>query len=427
MGRVNPFRPNSPVNPGMFVGRVSELDKLEAALLQTRAGQPANFMLTGERGIGKTSLLDYLKDVADGSIGIDDEKVSFIVVETDVDQKTTPLVLVRKIELGLRRELGKSEKARKWLATAWQFLQRIEVAGTSFKDSPDADADLLVEEFAYSLAETINRITSASIDDTFSAKYDGLLLLIDEADNASAALSIGSFIKQLLERLQRRDCERVMVGLAGLPELRQVLISSHPSSLRLFEELQLGRLSDDEVKAVVKICLERANKLNEQKTSITPEADRILVNLSEGYPHFIQQFGYCAFAADTDGVIDGADVMNSALGKRGGLEIVGDRYYRNDFYNKIQKESYRQVLRIMAEKHDGWVTKAEIKDKFGGKESTLDNAIQALRERHIILSQEGQRGIYRLQHRGFALWIKLYTSKQEQLQINVTPFEESAS
>lgn len=70
----------------------------------------------------------------------------------------------------------------------------------------------------------------------------------------------------------------------------------------------------------------------------------------------------------------------------------------------------------MADKADGWISKAEIKEKFEGKESTLDNAIQALRERHIILSQEGQRGVYRLQHRGFALWIRLYTSDQAELK-----------
>jgi hypothetical protein len=400
----------------MFVGRVTELDKLEAALLQTRAGQSANFMLTGERGIGKTSLLDYLKDVAAGLIDIGSEKVSFLVIETDIDQKTTQLGLVRKVELWLRRELGKSEKARQWLSTAWQFLQRAEAAGISLKQTRDSEADLAIEEFAYSLAETVNRVTNASSGDTFSAKYDGLLLLIDEADNASADLGLGSFTKLLLERLQRQNCERVMVGLAGLPELRQVLLDSHPSSLRVFEEIPLGRLTDDEVKAVIRICLERANKLNEQKTTITPAAEQTLINLSEGYPHFIQQFGYCAFATDSDGSIDETDVMGSALGKRGGLEIIGDRYYRNDFYNKIQKDSYRQVLRIMADKHDGWVTKAEIKEKFDGKESTLDNAIQALRERHIILSQEGQRGVYRLQHRGFALWIKLYTSNETELR-----------
>lgn len=261
-----------------------------------------------------------------------------------------------------------------------------------------------------------NRVTQASDDDTFSTRYDGLLILIDEADNASPDLSLGSFSKMLLQRIQRQSCEKVMIGLAGLPELRQVLLESHPSSLRLFEELPLGRLSDSEVETVIDRCLARANEDSPEKVTITDDAKKALVSLAEGYPHFIQQFGYCAFALDDDGEITADDVFKSALGKRGGLEIIGDRYYRNDFYNKIQKESYRQVLRIMAEKDDGWIAKPEIKEKFQGKESTLDNAIQALRERHIILSQEGQRGVYRLQHRGFALWIKLYTADQTQLR-----------
>ena len=37
----------------MFVGRIPQLNAVESALLQTRAGKPKNFMLTGERGIGK--------------------------------------------------------------------------------------------------------------------------------------------------------------------------------------------------------------------------------------------------------------------------------------------------------------------------------------------------------------------------------------
>jgi Cdc6-like AAA superfamily ATPase len=62
MAKINPFAPNSPVHSGMFVGRVAELVKLESCLVQTRAGSPSNFMLTGERGIGKSSLLNYIKD-----------------------------------------------------------------------------------------------------------------------------------------------------------------------------------------------------------------------------------------------------------------------------------------------------------------------------------------------------------------------------
>jgi hypothetical protein len=413
MPKINPFRPNSPVNPGMFVGRLNESGKLENHLLQTQAGRPVNFLLTGERGIGKTSLLVYLKYIATGAIAVHGQNLSFLVVETDIDDQVDQLALVKKIELGLRNELGKTEQARQFLADAWKFLQRVEGAGFSLRAEDRNERDLVIEQFAYSLGETVERITSAKSDGTFSKHYDGLLILIDEADNSSPDLRLGSFLKLLLERLQKNGCNHVMVGLAGLPEIRSVLVNSHPSSLRIFEELPLGRLTNAEVEQVIDLCLNCANKENSDKATITSSAKRKLVDLSEGFPHFIQQFGYCSFEADKDGQIDDTDVANGSFGSRGGLELIGDCYYRTDFYNKIQKDSYRQVLRIMADNQDSWISKADIKRKFSGTESTLDNAIHALRNRHIILSREGYRGVYRLQHRGFAMWIKLHATNHE--------------
>jgi DNA-binding IscR family transcriptional regulator len=64
----------------------------------------------------------------------------------------------------------------------------------------------------------------------------------------------------------------------------------------------------------------------------------------------------------------------------------------------------------MADDLDGWVSRAKIGSKFKGKPSTLNNAIKALRDRHVIWSKEGEKGVYRLQHKGFALWIKLYAA-----------------
>ncbi len=39
----------------------------------------------------------------------------------------------------------------------------------------------------------------------------------------------------------------------------------------------------------------------------------------------------------------------------------------------------------------------------------LDNAIHTLRELNFIVAKEGERGSYRLVHRGFALWIQMFT------------------
>jgi hypothetical protein len=52
MIKVNPFKPNSPVPPGMFAGRLDEIKALENGLFQTQKGNSSNFLITGERGIG---------------------------------------------------------------------------------------------------------------------------------------------------------------------------------------------------------------------------------------------------------------------------------------------------------------------------------------------------------------------------------------
>ena len=415
MPKINPFAPTSPVNPGMFVGRIPELDRLESCLLQARAGRPVSFMITGERGIGKSSLLNYIKWVAEGYIPASGVTLNFLVVDTDIDASTSRQGLLEKIRLGLEDKLDKTESARSFLKDTWSFLQRVEAGGLKLKAADRDEAEeLLLEKFCYALADLAARVTSPD-PGLFSATYDGILILIDEADNASHALGLGALLKLLTERLQRRGCSRLLFGLAGLPHLRDVLHESHPSSLRVFEEVPLDTLSDREVSRVIDLCLADADKENPTPTTIADDARGFLIFLSEGYPHFIQQFGFSAFAADTNNTIEVADIEAGGFGHGGALERIGDRYYRNDYYNKIQSESYRRVLRIMADHGNQWTTTDTIRAAFKGKESILTNAIKALLDRKIIVAKEGSSGVYRLHHRGFAWWIKLYTTDQYQL------------
>lgn len=418
MPKINPFKPQTPINPGMFAGRLTEITKLENFLFQTRSGQPTNFLILGERGIGKSSLIMYVKAIAQGVVPVDETKLNFLVVDTSLDSNTSQIGLIRKIELGLKNELAKTETTRKFFADAWNFLQRIEAGGIKINPIEKAEQEQTAfDEFCYAFVDIVNRVTTEDAAGLFSTRYDGVLILIDEADKASKTLNLGSFLKLFTETLQRRDSCKTMVGLAGLPNTRDVLRESHESSLRIFDELPLDRLDRDEINYVINKCLEKANIDNtDHPITITDDGRHYIITLSDGYPHFIQQFGYSAFETDRDNVLDTDDVINGAVAEHGALEQLGDRYYRDSFYKKIQKESYRQVLRIMAEELDDWITKQEIRAKFKGSDTPLDNALQALRKRHIILSKEGERGIYRLQHKGFALWIKFKTKDPAELQ-----------
>jgi putative ribosome biogenesis GTPase RsgA len=78
--KINPFSPNSPTGPGMFAGRIKEIDAIEQILLQTRANKGHGFLLLGQRGIGKTSLLNLVKFQAQGSIETKGEKLNFLVI-----------------------------------------------------------------------------------------------------------------------------------------------------------------------------------------------------------------------------------------------------------------------------------------------------------------------------------------------------------
>lgn len=418
MPRINPFQPNSPVAPGMFAGRLTHLNSLEEALRQTRGSRPKHFMLTGERGIGKTSLLQYFKWMAQGVIPVESESMNFLVVELDIDANTTDLGLIRRVNLAISRALKGGEPARSFLANAWEFLQRVQALGVRIRPGEGIDPETLHDEFAHSLAQTCERISGSDAASVFEARYDGIIILIDEADNSPNELRLGAFLKLLIERVERHGCQRLMIGLAGMPRLRDALRESHASSLRLFDELPIGTLSNEEVSWVIDRALTVANEQNVEQTTIDETARQALINYAEGYPHFIQQFGYSAFESDTDQIIDVRDVERGAVGQQGAMEKIGDRYYRDDFYNKIQKSSYRQVLRIMAENGNRWVSKSDIRAKFKGRPTTLDNAIHALRDRNIILTKEGERGVYRLQHQGFAFWIKLYTSEPTSVRLS---------
>jgi AAA ATPase domain len=400
----------------MFVGRDVEVSRLESHLLQTRASKPTNFLLTGERGIGKSSLLNYVKAVAEGRIALTDHGfLRFLVIDVSIDQDTTLIGLIAKIQLSLERGLSHSEPARDFMSKAWGFLQRVEAAGIKIgSKEPRQDIDeKTFEEFCYSLGDTTNRVCDVAQKSVFDATYDGVLLLIDEADNASDHLRLGAFVKGLTERLAKMECERLMLGLAGLPDVREVLRRSHPSSVRVFEELELDRLPTDDVAKIIRSALECAAKDNDHDYQINSDAEDMLITLSEGYPHFIQQFGYSAFNSDDDYTLDLEDVRNGASGKHGALTQIGDCYYRDDFYNELD-EAEREILRSMADGPE-WMTRAGLRELFGGDDAKFDVTIDMLVLRGLVVLNDVEKDVYRLQHRGFAFWIKMQTGSVDQL------------
>lgn len=391
----------------MFSGRYNELVSLEQALFQTKNGNPHHFLIHGERGIGKSSLLFYQQLVARGKIdSLDDKKFRFLTLSIELEPSNTYLDIIEKVGNELRREVAELQPATELAKTAWDFLTKWEVMGVRYQErlKPPKPSELL-DELTFTVNQTLDRLGS---------ELDGILILIDEADKPPSSANLGEFVKVFTERLSKRGCNRVALGLAGISTVLDRLRESHESSARIFQILTLEPLVPSERTEVIERGLAEARDNNGYEVSITPEARDAISELSEGYPHFLQQFAYCAFNEDTDNVIDISDVNSGALHEEhGAIQQLGLKYFQDLYFAQIGSDEYRGVLRAMAENLDGWTSKADIRRAIQIKELTLNNAIRALKTKHIIIPKPGAAGVYRLPTKSFAVWIRAFTKARE--------------
>jgi DNA-binding transcriptional regulator YhcF (GntR family) len=141
--------------------------------------------------------------------------------------------------------------------------------------------------------------------------------------------------------------------------------------------------------------------------NITAEARRLIAHLSEGYPHFLQEFAHCSFEHDSDNNIDANDVWSGTLAENGALDQLGKKYFSDLYIDQIGSEDYRKVLTAMAEGLDEWTSRRDITKRSGVKQTTVDNALHALKERKIIVQNPRVRGEYKLPTKSFAVWIRV--------------------
>jgi DNA polymerase III delta prime subunit len=399
--QFNPFVPNGIAYPGMFIGRYDEIETIEQALFQTKNSNPQHLLLSGERGIGKSSLLFYADLVARGEISDDSVSFNFLTVSTDLAGVTTQGGVVRQIGRELLSKLRTHKTLQTKAKQVWEFVSSWEILSVKYNSkSKLIDPDQAMDELIVSLSGLVE-----------SEAFDGIAILLDEADSATIDAQLGEFVKVFTERLVKKGCSKVVLFLAGQSLLLSKLRESHESSLRVFQIVDMKPLEEKERMAIVERGLEIARKTNTQDVGITKEALEFISSLSEGYPHFIQQFSSSAFAADSDFCIDLEDVSNGAYSENGALNQLGAKFFNDLYFSKIWSEEYRKVLIFMASSGDAWVARKSIVKGCNVSESNIDNALGALKSREIIFSDDSRKGFYRIPTRSFAAWILAVSNK----------------
>lgn len=396
-GRTNPFTPDKPISPDFFAGRFDEVSKVLSAIGRTRAGNAAHVLITGDRGIGKSSLAWLARYLAQTG---DEGNRPFLTAYVLVQDATT---LQHMCELCLR-DLGQNVR-KSALQEVWDFLKvhmKLTLFGTAeISLEPQRISDL-VSEFAYVLEE---------VSDRASKDTDGMLIIIDEFDRiAGKQKGLASFFKSLFEKLTVDGYGHIMFMIVGLSDIRHELAEDHPSIMRCFLPIELPVMHPTEIEEFVR------NALAPSGVACSPEVMSAITYYSGGYPVLVHELGYALFETDSDGSWDWTDFLPAL--KRA-VRSLEQRLFAKMYTVDIKSKLYRDILNILATAEGDEVSLSEIKKRFPGRPELVSSYVSRLIERGLVAKVEGQRATYRLINRLFKLFIRLKIDAESRKRIKL--------
>lgn len=330
----NPFAPGAGTPPPELAGRDALRESLRVALERARIGRPAkSAMLVGLRGVGKTVLLDRVRD--------DAEMAGIHTVRLEAPEgRSLPALLAPQLRQALLR-LSQKEAARelaiRGLRALAGFAGRLKVTyadievGLDYEAEPGLADNGDLEHDLQALMEQVGLAAKAA--DTALALFIDELQYVPEAQLAALITA--------LHRTSQRQLPVVLVG-AGLPQLRGQLGNAKSYAERLFDFPVIGALPTEAATQAIE------KPLQDEGVAITGPALHEILRLSQGYAYFLQTWGsHTWLAADNSPI--GIDVVRKA--SITAVAALDEGFFRVRFDRCTPKE--KRYLRAMAELGEG--------------------------------------------------------------------------
>jgi hypothetical protein len=325
--RTNPFAPGAGAPPPELAGRNELLERAAIALDRIRAGRAArSLILYGLRGVGKTVLLNRIR--------LDGDARGFAEVNIEApEEKSLPAILVPVLRSTLLRlDRGKAllQRAQRALAS---FANALKV---KYQDI-EIGMDLEPERGIADSGDLVNDLTDllAWIGRAAKECATAVVLYIDEIQYVPED-QLASLITALHSASQNQ-LPMTMVA-AGLPQLRGQMGRAKSYAERLFEFVPIDRLEKEAAQAALIVPAEK------QGVSFEGSAIEEILQKTEGYPYFLQEWGKHSWN------IADSSPITEANAKRATLQALAelDASFFRVRYDRLTPAEKR-YLRAMAE------------------------------------------------------------------------------
>ena len=348
----DPFAPGAGTPPPELAGRDELRATLGTALERARIGRPAkSAMLVGLRGVGKTVLLDRVREDAE-SVGIHTVRIEA------PEGRSLPSLLAPQLRQALLR-LSQIDKAKDFairgLRALAGFAKKLKVTyadievGFDYEPEPGLADNGDLEHDLQALFEQVGLAAKAA--DTALAIFIDELQYVKEPQLAVLITA--------MHRTEQRRLPVVLVG-AGLPQLRGQMGNAKSYAERLFDFPVVGALPPD----AARLAIERP--LSSEGVSITTESMDLILELTQGYAYFLQEWGSHTWLAAKQSPILPDVVRQASITAVAALD---ESFFRVRFDRLTPKE--KKYLRAMAELGAGPHRSGDIAESFDAVVSSL--------------------------------------------------------
>ncbi len=391
--KESPFSPGKPVQPEYFVARIKEIQRLERAIKQTVAGRNENVFITGQRGIGKSSLAGFIRSLAEKEHSLMGSHCFLGGVRSIED-------MMGVIFQRLLQDCTDKTIFDKLKEVFGSYIKELTLFGMGVEFTKDrSELRTLVDNFLPVMRKIYEQILSSG--------KKALILILDDLNGITDVPQFSQFLKSFVDELATSGKPLpIFLVLVGLPERRDDLIKHQPSVARIFDVVDLPTMSKSESEDFF------INMFDRQNVRITSEALSLMVGPSGGFPMLMHEVGDAVFWQDKDNRIDGQDALTGIMEA---AQVVGRKYIAPKVSSLLKSKTYASILQIIHKKAPlgGMFSRQQILEALpSGEQKNLDNFLKRSRELGIIEAMEA-RGEYKFVNPLHQLYI-WYEAKNKQ-------------
>ncbi len=342
----NPYSPGAGSPPPELAGRDALVETARIALERTRLRFPTkSLMLCGLRGVGKTVLLDHIREQAEHS------GIHTVRIEAP-EQRSLPALLAPQLRQALLR-LSRVEKARDLAQRGLRALAGFAGALKVKYEDIEVGLDLEPEpgladngDLEHDLQDLLDAAGAAA-----ESAGTAITIFIDELQYVEEE-QLATLITALHRTVQRRR-PVILVG-AGLPQLRGRMGRAKSYAERLFDFPEIGALNNEEARRALE------KPASSQGVAYDEDAVEQIVNETQGYPYFLQEWGKHAWDAADASPITLAHVEMASITAVAALD---ESFFRVRFDRLTPSE--KRYLRAMADLGPGPHRSGDIAEVLG--------------------------------------------------------------